>query len=170
MRPVRHSLIKSRRKEVPNPYAEASGCSTQARSVKAQIYAAGKSPDADAGRTASAPALPERTGVEAEQARLVPHFAHVSEASEAPINNMGKNLDGAEPEYWESVCEEDFGEVELVLTGKGETKTLLVRRPTSAQCCVIDWLNFTVSEDTWSRTAVRAIETLAKYERGGGPR
>jgi phage replication initiation protein len=163
MRPVRNSLIKSRRKEAFSPYAEASGCSTQARSVKSQIYSVGKLSAASADRTASATALPERIGVEAEKARKVPQIAHVSATECCSLNNMGENLVGAKSEYWESVCNEDFGDVKLVLTGKGETKTLLVRVPSAAQCCVIDWMNCTVSEDTWSNTAGRTLITDDEY-------
>ncbi|WGG50328.1 replication initiation factor domain-containing protein [Rugamonas sp. DEMB1] len=161
MRPIRHSLIKGRRKDAPNPYAEASGCSTQARSVKAQIYAVGKSSAAGAGRTASAPALPERTGAEAGEARLVPRFAQVSEAPSVPINNMGENLTGAdvadEPDNWASISEEDLGEVSLMMTDSGKIKTVMVRRPSSAQACIVDWVNFTVLEDTFFKTARQAL-------------
>lgn len=155
MKPVRHSLIKGRRKDVSNHYAEASACSTQTRSVKAQIYGVGKPAAAGADRTASAAALPERIGAEAETARLVPQIAHVSASGCPPINNMGENLESAESDVWSSICEEDLGEVELVLTDSGKIKTVMVRvrRPSESQICVIDWINFSVLEDTWFKTA-----------------
>ncbi len=163
MRPVRNSLIKSRRKEAFNPYAEASGCSTQSRSAQSQVHGVGEPSPGRAERADSAPALPVRSSAIAENAQLVPKISHVGATECYPFNNMGKNLEGAQSEHWESVCDEDFGEVKLVLTGKGETKTLLVRLPSSAQCCVIDWLNFTVSEDTWSKTAGRTLIADEEY-------
>ncbi|PMQ16337.1 replication initiation factor domain-containing protein [Janthinobacterium sp. AD80] len=143
-------------------YIDASGRSS-ARNLKSGLLGVGEPSPGRADRADSAPALAARSSAIAENARLVPKIAHVSATECPPINNMGKNLEGAQPEHWESVCEEDFGEVELVLTGKGETKTLLVRLPSSAQCCVIDWLNFTVSEDTWSKTAGRTLITDEEY-------
>lgn len=163
MRPVRNSLIATRRKEAYSPYAEASGCSTQSRFAQSEMHGVGESSTGRADRADSAPALAARSSAIAENAQLVPQIAHVSATECSPINNMGKNLEGVQPEHWESVCEEDFGEVELVLTGKGEIKTLLVRLPSPAQCCVIDWLNFTVSEDTWSKTAGRTLITDEEY-------
>lgn len=159
MKPIRHALIKGRRKEAPNPYAEASGCSVQARSVKAQIYGVGKPAAAGADRTASATALPERIGAEAEKAGLVPQIAHVSASGCPPINNMGENLESAEPEAWSSICDEDLGEVELVMTDSGKIKSVMVRRPSAAQTCVIDWINFSVLEDTWFKTAREQLIT-----------
>jgi hypothetical protein len=87
MKSIRNSLIKGRCKEAANPYAEASGCSVQARSVKAQIYGVGKPAAVGADRTASATALPERIGEQAENARLVPQIAHVSAAVIPPPND-----------------------------------------------------------------------------------
>ena len=159
MKPIRHSLIKGRRKEAPNPYAEASGCSLHARSVKAQIYGVGKPAAAGADRTASATALPERIGAEAEKAGLVPQIAHVSASGCPPINNMGVYLDSAESDVWTGICEEDLGEVQLVMTDSGKIKSVMVRRPSSAQNCVIDWINFSVLEDTWFKTAREQLVT-----------
>lgn len=85
MRPIRRSAIKRACKSPADEYAAVSGRAIPARVVKAQIYGAHKSA-ADAGRTASAPALPERTGAKAAQAQLVPHFAHISEAVIPPAN------------------------------------------------------------------------------------
>ncbi|WP_152446824.1 hypothetical protein [Janthinobacterium sp. HH01] len=81
-----------------------------------------------AGSTASAAALPERTGGEAEKVGLVPHIAHVSAAQSAPINKMGLNPVSAEAdeetENWSAVSEEHLGEVSLVMTDSGKTKTV----------------------------------------------
>ncbi|MRW91027.1 replication initiation factor [Duganella sp. FT80W] len=66
---------------------------------------------------------------------------------------MAENSDSPPDDRWISVCEEDLGEVELVLTDSGKVKTMLVRRPAANQGCVIDWVNFTVLEDTWFKTA-----------------
>ncbi|MNT24590.1 hypothetical protein D3C72_1600680 [compost metagenome] len=89
MRPVRNTLIKGRRKEAFSPYAEASGCSTQARSVKSQIYGVGKPAAACADRSVSAPALPVRIGADAASAGLVPQIAHVSAAGCPPLITWG---------------------------------------------------------------------------------
>jgi phage replication initiation protein len=144
-------------------YVNASGGVSVVRAVKGAVYGAGKSAAAGAGRTASAPALPERTCVEAEKARLVPHFAQVSAAPEAPINNMGVNLVGADhgpdADCWYPVSEEELGHVELVLTDSGKVKTVMVRRPSSTQACIVDWINFTVLEDTFFKTARQTLVT-----------
>jgi len=162
MRPVRHSAIKRACKSPADEYAAVSGRATPARAVKAQIYAAHKSA-AGAGCTASAPALPERTGAEAGEARIVPHFAHVSEALGAPINKMGLNLTGLEAaesgESWSSVSEEHLGEVSLVMTDSGKTKTLMRRNPVEGELCIIDWVNFSVLEDTFFKTARQTLVT-----------
>lgn len=134
-------------------YISASGRTTGARAVKSKIYGMGKSAATGADRTASAAALPERIGAEAEKARLVPQIAHVSANECPPINNMGENLQSAESEAWSSICDEDLGEVELVMTDSGKIKSVMVRRPSAAQTCVIDWINFSVLEDTWFKTA-----------------
>lgn len=163
MRPPRHSLVKRVLKNTYNPYAEASGCSTRSRVLDSQMYGVGEPSPGRADRADSAPALPVRSSASAENAQLVPKKAHVSAAEYCPFNNMGENLESAQSDSWESVCDEDFGEVKLVLAGKGETKTLLVRRPSSAQCCVIDWMNWTLSEDTWSKTAGRTLISDEEY-------
>ena len=61
-------------------YAVATGRSDSVRSVKSQVYGVGKSAATCADRTASATALPERIGAEAEKAGLVPQIAQVSTA------------------------------------------------------------------------------------------
>jgi len=151
-------------KKLPNfdesaqAYIDASGRSS-VRNVKSQIYCAGKPPAVSADRTASAAALPERIGVEAEKAGLVPQIAHVSASGCPPINNMGENLQNVESEAWSSICDEDLGEVELVMTDSGKIKSVMVRRPSAAQTCVIDWINFSVLEDTWFKTAREQLIT-----------
>jgi phage replication initiation protein len=144
-------------------YAAATGKCPSHRAVKAQIYGTGKPRAADGERTASAAALPERIAVGERERGLVPHFAHVTDASGSPINNMGENLTGAElgddQSAWSSVSEEDLGEVSLVMTDSGKTKTVMVRRPSKTQACIIDWINFTVLEDTFFKTARQTLVT-----------
>jgi phage replication initiation protein len=140
------------KRAVVNPYAAASGGSI-ARRVKADIYASGKGDGICAERTASAGALPGRLGAAAGKNGLVPRTAYESRCDSPPINNMGENLESDVSDSWTSVCDEHFGEVDLVLTDSGKVKTLLVRRPAGNQGCVIDWINFSVLEDTWFKTA-----------------
>jgi phage replication initiation protein len=162
VRPVRHSLIRKLREKASSEYADAAGRSTQARAVKAQIYGLHKAA-VDAGRTASASALPERTSGEADQSRLVPKKSHGRAPAETPINKMGLNPVSAEPdevaENWSAVSEEHLGEVSLVMTDSGKTKTVMVRRPAEGQVCIIDWINFTVLEDTFFKTARQVLVT-----------
>lgn len=117
-----------------NAYAEAVGRSSAARSVKAQIFAAGKDSGAAAAvtRSGAAAATPEGYPTVATQ-----------EASATPINNMGENFGSAE----------SLEAVELVMSENGKLKIQMVQRPAHDQVCVIDWINFTVLEDTWFKTA-----------------
>ncbi len=153
MRPPRHSLVTRVLKNTYNPYAEASGCSTRPRVLNSQMHGVGETSPGRADRADSAPALPVRSSASAENARLVPKIAYVSATECPPINKMGENLEGAESAAWSSICDEDLGEVELVMTDSGKIKSVMVRRPSAAQTCVIDWINFSVLEDTWFRTA-----------------
>lgn len=114
------------------------------RQVKSKIYALGK----DASNAAPA-AL--RSG--ADGAALEAHHAALSEVAQAdftPINNMGVTTPVAKTEA-----------IELVMTDSGEIKQVMVRTPCNGECAVIDWVNFTVLEDTWFRTA---RETLISDE------
>jgi phage replication initiation protein len=153
----------SLRSQAVNPYAEASACSGQARAVKAQIYGVGKSRGADGERTASAPALPERIAEGVREQGLVPHFAQAAEAFSSPINNMGENLTRRPEPRWASLNSEHLGHVKLVLTDSDEVKTVMVRRPAEKQICIIDWINFTVSEDTWCKTAREGLVTDEQF-------
>ncbi len=140
-----------------NAYTAASGCS--ARAVKAQIYGIGKVVAESAERTASATALPERIGANSALSGLVPKNAQVAPVVD-PINNMGENLVGADDvDSWESISDEELGEVALVLTASGKTKTVMVRKPSSSQACIVDWINFTVLEDTFFKTARQVLVT-----------
>lgn len=65
-------------------------------------------------------------------------------AASTPINNMGENWDDGS---------EEMGNVTLVMTDSGKTKTVMVRTPAKKGICIVDWVNFTVLEDTWFRTA-----------------
>jgi phage replication initiation protein len=111
-------------------YLDASGGSA-ARSAKSQIYASENS--SPVGRRASA--VPAGEGSPTVLARE-------SAVASAPINNMGENWYGS-----------DSGVEEVVLTDSGEIKQVMIRRPGHDQACIIDWVNFTVSEQTWNRTA-----------------
>jgi phage replication initiation protein len=153
MRPVRHSLIRRQLERAATDYANASGGTSSARAIKSQLYGIGILSDASAERAGCAPARSVRSAAEAEKTGFVPQIAQVSEAMFSPINNMGENLESNESGNWASLCDEDLGEVQLVLTDSGKVKTMLVRRPAVNQGCVIDWINFTVLEDTWFKTA-----------------
>jgi len=78
-----------------------------------------------------------------------------------PINNMGENLGSADrddiSEKWSAVSEEHLGEVSLLMTDSGKTKTVMVRRPAEGQVCIIDWINLTVLEDTFFKTARQTL-------------
>ena len=141
-----------------NAYAEASAGIGAARRVKSQLYSVDK-PDAGE-RTASALALPERIAGDAGQGK-VPRLALDSGDDAPPINNMGVYLPDTESvesaERWTAITEEDLGEVQLVLTDSGKVKTVMVRRPSIAQACVVDWVNFTVLEDTFFKTARQTL-------------
>lgn len=144
-------------------YIDASGSSAAVRSVKSQIYGAGKQLASVAERTASASALPERIGAEAVSARIVTQRSHVRAPVDGTLNNMGVYLEDAEfhelEKGWVSVCDEDFGEVKLFITDTGESKTELVRLPSSTQACMNDWTNCNVHEDTFFKTAGRPLIT-----------
>lgn len=70
MRPVRHALIAPRRKEAYSPYAEASGCSTQARSGKAQMHGVGEPSTGRADRADGASALHAHQRMEDDDSEL----------------------------------------------------------------------------------------------------
>jgi phage replication initiation protein len=144
-------------------YLYASGGVSGVRVVKSEVYGAGKAEQLCAERTASASALPERIGAKTELSGLVPRAATVSGPEIPPINNMGVYLSDAEAdqgtEKWAPIAEEDFGEVQLVLSDSGKVKTVMVRRPSSAQACIVDWINFTVLEDTFFKTARQTLVT-----------
>lgn len=133
--------------------------STAVRRVKAQIYGVEKafdSPcserDGRGGRTAAPAGGAER------YEGLVPQKPHGWAPHETPINNMGENLAGADDAYtWASVSDDDLGEVSLVMTDSGKIKTVMVRKPSSTQACIIDWINFTVLEDTFFKTARQTL-------------
>lgn len=87
------------------------------------------------------------------KAGLVPSSADDSRPESSPINNMGENLADKPDARWNTLSDEHLGHVQLVMTDSGEVKTVMVRRPAEKQVCIIDWINFTVSEDTWCKTA-----------------
>lgn len=141
-------------------YAVATGKCPAYRSVKAQVYGVGKPVATGAERTASAAALPERIGAQVDNPEIVPKNANVCSAS-SPINNMGENLiqgGGApEQEHWFSISEDELGHVDLVMTDSGKVKTVMVRVPAASQACIVDWINFTVLEDTFFKTARQTL-------------
>ncbi|HEX8611575.1 MAG TPA: replication initiation factor domain-containing protein [Telluria sp.] len=114
-------------------------------------------------RTASATSLSGRVGAGASKPRLVPRKPYDSAPEDAPINNMGENLEGAgidvDADVWASASDEDLGEVSLVITDSGKIKTVMVRKPSASQACIIDWINFTVLEDTFFKTARQTLVT-----------
>lgn len=105
-------------------------------------------------RTASAQALPARIAAEAVRAGIVPRNTQDCSNVDRPINNMGENLIGDDDtDTWASVSDDDMGEVSLVMTDSGKVKTMMVRKPSNTQACIIDWINFTVLETTFHKTA-----------------
>lgn len=142
-------------------YVDASGGMSPARSVKSQIYGVGKASKVGDERTGRALARPARIGANAGADRLVPQIAQFMGAESDPINNMGKNLAEAEvvadTDDWSSVSDEHLGEVALRMTDSGKVKTVLVRLPSANQSCIVDWVNFTVLEDTFFKTARQTL-------------
>jgi phage replication initiation protein len=142
-------------------YLKASGGASAGRTVKGAVYGMGKTAHVRADRTASAPALPGRVGAAPESEGLVPHFAQVGSAQDTPFINKGENLANAEvvddPQTWASISDEDLGEVSLMMTDSGKIKTVMVRKPSATQACIIDWVNFTVLEDTFFKTARQTL-------------
>lgn len=112
-------------------YLRASGGTSAARIVKAKIYGSGKPSEAVA---RSAPAGPPSV----EDGKY-----HTGDTVLTPINNMGENSGNAE----------SLEAVDLVMTESGKVKIQMLKRPANENVCVIDWVNFTVLEDTWFRTA-----------------
>ena len=124
-----------------------------ARKVKAAIYAEGKddtSATADAGVLARSEARTERTATAEPGAH--PTGLPQVEADKSPINNMGVTTDrDATPDSFQDIAIDHY--VELVMADSGEVKQVMTRIPTAGQCAIIDWVNFTVLEDTWFKTA-----------------
>lgn len=144
-------------------YIDASGGSTVARVVKSQIYGIGKALDNSGEHAGSAPALTAGIAAIAENAGLVPKKAQVRAPVDRPINNMGENLSGKREAHWGSLDVEHLGHVQLVMSDSGEVKTVMVRRPAEKQLCIIDWVSFSVSEETWNRTAREQLITDEQY-------
>lgn len=135
-----------------NAYEEASAGVGPARRVKSEPYGNEKSCNAPGERTASASALPERIAGHGEEGK-VPRLTSDTGDDAPPINNMGENLKAKPEACWSSLNDEHFGHVQLVISASGEVKTVMVRRPAEKQLCVIDWVNFSVAEETWCKTA-----------------
>lgn len=128
------SRTKNAIPDAAEAYRLASGGSP-ARKVKSALYGQGKPTKAPDAVTRSGAAA----GVLAAYPTALPQ---VAEPVDTPINNMGKTTTCAKA-----------GLVELVMTDSGEVKQMMVRIPTEGQCAIIDWINFTVLEDTWFKTA-----------------
>lgn len=113
-----------------------------ARAVKSEIYGNGKpAPGVESLRLA-------RAAPAASEDAATPKAGYPTEgtqyrAGKSPINNMGENFGNAE----------SLEAVELVITESGKTKIAMLKRPGNKDVCVIDWINFTVLEDTWFKTA-----------------
>ncbi|WP_426342806.1 replication initiation factor domain-containing protein [Pseudoduganella sp. S-14] len=140
MRPVRRALMTAR-KEASDLYSQASASSSRSRLARPSRAAEGCALAQTEERTKGA------------RHELVPHFSHDSGALATAINNMAENLAGESDASWSAISDEHFGHVQLVMTDSGQVKTVMVRRPVENQFCIIDWINFSVSEDTWCRTA-----------------
>jgi len=114
-------------------YLRRSGGSVTASGfVKAQIYAMGKDQAiAAAGR---------QLADDRAAAIAPPPVQPVGRLEDAPINNMGQTV----------VAELET--VDLVMAG-GVVKQVMVRGRAEGECAIIDWVNFSVLEDTWFRTA-----------------
>lgn len=82
----------------------------------------------------------QRGRVAAESGAHLTGFAQVAPI-DSPINNMGETKIAHQ------------GMVDLVMTDSGEIKQVMVRTPAAGECAIVDWVNFTVGEDTWCRTA-----------------
>lgn len=107
-----------------------------ARKVKSQLYSYGKqaaevAPDASRSGAAGTTSAAHPTG-----------FVEGAAATDTLINNMRVTTTVAKTET-----------VDLVMTDTGEIKQVMLRRPVDGQLAVIDWINFTVLEDTWFKTA-----------------
>lgn len=133
-----HSKPANLQRQV-NDYLAASGRSDVARLVNGT---------AAAHVSAGEKGAPHRVG-ERQRTRTVGGYPTVSPqeiaAPSAPINNMGENSGGA------------VEAMELVLSDSGEVKQVMVRVPAPGQVCIVDWVNFTVAEDTWHRTARQTL-------------
>jgi phage replication initiation protein len=88
---------------------------------------------------------PERIAAGSEEAHST-GLVEGAAADSPPINNMGVTITLAK-----------MGLVNLVMSDTGDTKQIMVRIPAAGQCAVIDWVNFTVLEDTWFKTARQTL-------------
>lgn len=141
-------------------YLKASGGSSAVRKVKSVVFGAGKSSSGSDGRSDGALAPARQANATDELGGIVPQKAHDTALVDYPINNMGYNLESANveaAETWVSISDEDLGEVKLVMTDSGKSKTVMVRRPSATQSCIIDWTNFTILEDTFFKTARQTL-------------
>lgn len=150
----------SGKRQVENPtenYLRASGGSSAVRKVKSVVFGVGKPVAGSAGRSDGALAPARQASATADFGGIVPQKAQCTAHVDYSINNMGYNLESAEvpveTEVWASISEEHLGEVSLVITDSGKTKTVMVRKPSAIQSCIVDWTNFTILEDTFFKTA-----------------
>lgn len=152
--------IRSQLDRSVNEYATASGRSSAAIASN-RFRPAGRSPER-VGVADSAVALSGQAHT-GRKARLVPYRTRDSAPVAEAINNMAQNLIAVADDDWTSVSDEHIGHVELVLTAGGKVKTVMVRRPAKKQVCFIDWLNFSVDEQTWCKTARETLVTDEQF-------
>lgn len=156
---TRRKQMKAHHVGLVNEYAQATGRSSAAVASRPHRPTPRVRLGAALADGAIAPARQHSTDV----AGLVPHFAQDSESSAAPINNMGDNQRKLDGGRWNALTEDHLGHVQLVMTDSGEVKTVMVRLPSAEQVCIIDWINFTVSEDTWCKTAREGLISDDQY-------
>lgn len=156
---TRRKQMKAHHVGLVNEYAQATGRSLAAMASRPHRPTPRLRLGAALADGAIAPARQHSTDV----AGLVPHFSQDSESSVAPINNMGDNQRKQDEGRWSALTEDHLGHVQLVMTDSGEVKTVMVRRPSAEQVCIIDWINFTVSEDTWCKTAREGLISDDQY-------
>ena len=95
--------------------------------------------------------LPATGRARAKKPRL-PHQKHGANCP--PFNNMGET---GELEKAHDIAM--FSKVDLVMSD-GEVKILPLRIPAPNECAVIDWVNFTVHEQTFIKTVRETGQTL----------
>jgi phage replication initiation protein len=87
------------------------------------------------------PRLRGKTAAEgAKSASYYTVSQHTTTVDSSPINNMGENL-----------TSDAYREIDVICGRK--IKKTLIRLRSENELCIIDWLNVTIHEDTWQKTA-----------------